>query len=181
MGIPAVLQAEEATADAARLLKQKERLEGLCRTLQQRASQQSTAAPVTHRGTDTAVEAPGSDDGLDGDNATSQVEHPVHGELEQGDQRPVLVEAADGGSLAVEPAAASSSLSEAAGSSQANEGPAATYREPEACESIMIVPASSSLRCEEPLQDMMHTDDSIHTSDTVRSSSIAASLPQKLF
>ena len=178
MGAPAVVQAEEATADAARLLKQKERLEGLCRTLQQRASKQSSAPPVTHRGTDAAAKAPNSADALNSVDASSGVKCPANGELEQEDQRPALEEAAACSSIAVEPAAAASSLSEAAGFNQASKGPAASYREPEACESVMIVPASNSLQCEEPLQqDMMNTD---HTSDTARSQTIAASLPQWL-
>ena len=173
------MQAEEASADATRLLKQKERLEALCRTLQQRASKQSTAPSVKHQGPDTAAEAPNCDDG---DNASSEVKRPVHGEVEQGDLKSVLEEAAEGGSIAVEQAAAGFSMSEAAGSSQAIKGPAATYREAEACESIMIVPASSSLQCEEPLlQNTMYADDSLHMSDTAHSQIIAASLPQKLF
>ena len=181
MGTPAAVQAEEATADAARLLKQKERLEGLCRTLQQRASKQSSAPPVTHRGTDAAVEAPSSDDAVNSVDVSSDVKRPVDGELEQGDRRPVLEEAAGCSSITVGLEAAASSLSEAAGSSQASKGPAASYREPEACESIMIVPASSSLQCEEPVpQDMVSKDDSFHTSNTACSRTVAASLPQKL-
>ena len=186
IGTPAVVQAEEANANAARLLKQKERLEGLCRTLQQRASEQSTALPVTHQGTDAAGEAWDRHDASAGDDASSEVERPIHGECEQGDRRPVVLEgvvpeeAAEGGSIAVEPAAAASSVPEATSSTQASKGPAATYREPEACESIMIVPASSSLQCKEPLlQDMMSTDDSFHTSHTACSQTSAA-LPQKL-